>query len=79
MIASTISRIIVRVSRWSSTGNAATRPREVPGTVYEPGWVANYRDSAARSKPGNQSGALNRTNTAPQRRPSNHRDLVKSP
>ena len=26
MIANTISRIIVRVSRWSSTGNAAARP-----------------------------------------------------
>jgi hypothetical protein len=32
MIASTISRIIVRASRWSSTGNAAARPDRGPAT-----------------------------------------------
>jgi ABC-type branched-subunit amino acid transport system substrate-binding protein len=48
---------------------------EIEGLSASP----KYRDSAARSKPINQSDALNHAIPAPQRRLSNHRALVKSP
>jgi hypothetical protein len=79
MIAITISRIIARVSRWSSTGNAAARPDRSPAPPMSLDASPKYRDSAARSKPINQSGALNHAIPAPQRRLSNHSALVKSP
>jgi hypothetical protein len=59
MIASTISRIIARVSCWSSTGNAAAWPDSCPAPPMSLGALPKYRDSAARSKPISQSGVLN--------------------
>jgi hypothetical protein len=79
MIATTISRIIARVLRRSSTGNGAARPDSCPAPPMSLGASPKYRDSAARSKLINQSGALNHTIPAPQRRLSNHRAVVKSP
>jgi hypothetical protein len=79
MIANTVSRIIVRVLRWSSTGNAAARPERCPAPPVSLGASHKYRDSAARSKPINQSGAPNHTVPALQWRLSNHRDPLKSP
>lgn len=79
MSASTISRIIARVSCRSSTGNAAARPERCRALPTSLGALPKYSDSAARSKPINQSGALIHTIPAPQRRLSNHRALVKSP
>jgi hypothetical protein len=57
MIANTISRIIARVLRWSSTGNAAARPDRCPASPMSQGASPKYRDCVARSKPINQSGA----------------------
>jgi hypothetical protein len=79
MSANTISCIIVRMLRWSSTGNAAVRPDRRPVPPMSLGALPKYSDSAARSKPINQFRALNHTIPAPQRRLSNHRTLVKSP
>jgi hypothetical protein len=79
MIASTISRIIARVSRWSSTGNAAARPDRCPAPPMSLGPSPKYRDSIACSKPISQSGALNHTIHAPHRLPSNRRATIKSP
>jgi len=79
MIANTISRIIVRVSRRSPTGNAAAQPERRPAPPMSQGASPKYRDSAARSKPINQSGAINHTIPAPHRPPSNRRAPAKSP
>ena len=79
MIANTVSCIIARVLRWSSTGSAAARPERCPALPTSLGALPKYSNSAARSKSINQSGALNHTIPAPQRRLSNHRALVKSP
>jgi hypothetical protein len=79
MIERTISCIIVRVSRRSSTGNAAARPDTRPALSASLGASPKYRDGAARVEPINQTGALNHTNTVPQRHPSNHRAVGKSP
>jgi hypothetical protein len=79
MIVNTISRIIARVLCWSSTGNAPARPDRCPAPPMSQDASPKYSDSAARSKPINQSGALNRTILAPQRLLSNHRASLKSP
>jgi hypothetical protein len=79
MIANAISRIIVRVLRWSSAGNAAARLERCPASPVSLGASHKYRDSAARSKPINQSGAPNHTVLALQWRLPNHRAPLKSP
>jgi hypothetical protein len=79
MIANTISRIIMRVSRWSSTGNAAARPDRCPAPPMSLAASPKYRDGATHSKPISQSGTLNHTIPAPQRRLSNLRATAKSP
>ena len=75
MIANTISLTIARILCWSLTGNAPVRP--VP--PMSQGASPKYRDSATRSKPIEQSGALNHTILAPQRHLSDHRAPLKSP
>jgi hypothetical protein len=79
MIASTISRIIARVLRWSSTGNAAVPPDRCRVPPMSPAALPKYSDSAACSKPTDQSGVLNHTIPGASMRLSNHRALVKSP
>jgi hypothetical protein len=79
MIASTISRIIARVPRWSSTGDAAARPDRSPAPPMSLGVSPKYRDSNARPGPISQSSALDRTITAPHRSLSNRRATAKSP
>jgi hypothetical protein len=79
MIANTISRIIARVSRRSSTSNAAAPPDRCPALPMSLRASPKYRVSTAHSKPTSQSGALNHTMPAPQRPPSNRRAPLKSP
>ncbi len=79
MIASTFSRIIARVSCWSSTGNAAVRPNRSTAPPVSLGASPKYRDSSACPGPTNQSGALDPTITAPHRSLSNRRAKAKSP
>jgi hypothetical protein len=82
MIASAISRIIARVSRWSSTGNAAVWPHRCPASPISLGASLKYRNCITDSEPIGQSAALNYTIAAPQRLLSDHRDhraAVKSP
>jgi hypothetical protein len=74
-----ISRIIARVSRWSSTGDAAARPGRSLAPPMSLGASPKYRDNTAHSEPISQSGPLSHAVPAPQRRLSNHRALVKSP
>jgi len=79
MIARTISRIITRVSRRPSTGNAAARPDRWPAMRTSVRASPKYRVSTAHSKPTTQSGVLNHTMPAPQRPPSNRHAPLKSP
>jgi hypothetical protein len=79
MIAHTISRIIARVSRRSSTGNAAAQPDRCPAPRMSLRASPKYRVSTAHSKPPSQSGALNHARHAPQRPLSNRRAPLKSP
>jgi hypothetical protein len=78
MIANASSRIIVSMSRWSSTGNAIVRPDESPALPMSLDGSPKYRDSIAHSKPISRSGASH-TFTAPQRSMPNRRAGVKSP
>jgi hypothetical protein len=50
MIANTVFRIIVRVSRWLLTGNAAARPDSCPARRRSLCASLKYRDSAAHPK-----------------------------
>jgi hypothetical protein len=79
MIANTISRVIVHLSRWSSSGNAAARPNSCPALPMSLRASPKYRDSIAHSKQISQSGALNHSIPAPQRLMPNHRAALKSP
>ena len=79
MIASTISRIIVRVSRWSSTGNPAARPDSCPALRMTLRASPKYCDSTAHSKQISQSPALSQTIPAPQPLLPSRRATVKSP
>ena len=79
MIARTISRIFARLSRRSSTGNAAAPPDRCPALPTSLRAAPKYRVSTVHSKPTSQSGALNHTLPTPQRPPSNDRGPLKSP
>ncbi len=59
MIASTISRVIARVSRWSSTGNATARPkgRQAPHVTLQVPF--KHSVSATLSTPITRSGVPN--------------------
>jgi hypothetical protein len=79
MSATTISRIIACVSRWSSTGDAAARLRRCPPLHLRQHASPKHADSTAHSKPITRSGARNNVIPAPQRPlPANH-GPIKSP
>ena len=78
MIATTISRIIVRVSRWSPTGNAPAWPDRSQAPPMSLASSPKYRDSDAHSKPINQSSVLDHAIPTPHRPLLNHRAVVKS-
>ena len=78
MIANTISRTILGVSRWSETGDADVRPDESSALPMSLDAFPKSRDSVAHSKQIGQSGA-NHTVPAPQRSLPNRRAPVKSP
>jgi hypothetical protein len=59
MIANTISRIIVRVSRWSSTGNPAARPERQPASHVMLQLSLKHSVSAALPNPITWSGVRN--------------------
>ena len=79
MIASTIPRIIVRVVRWSSTGNATARPDRCLTPPVSRDALPKYRENIAQPAPISPSGALDHTTTAPPRSLSNLRATAKSP
>jgi hypothetical protein len=79
MIASTIPRIVARVSRWSSTGNAAARPDRSRAPLMSLGASPKYRDGAALSNPITQSGVRNHKGITHRRLLPARRATVKSP
>ena len=79
MSANTISRIIVSVSRWSSTGNPAARPDSCPTLPMSLRALSKYCDTTAHSKQISQSGALNQTIPPPHSLLSKRGATVKSP
>ena len=79
MIANTISRIIVRVARWSSTGNAAARPERRPASHLTLQVSPKHTVSAALSNPTTRSGVLNHKGLAHTRLLLARRATIKSP
>jgi hypothetical protein len=59
MIANTISRIIARVSRWSSTGDPAVRPERRPASHVTLQVSPKHSASVALSSPITRSGVRN--------------------
>jgi hypothetical protein len=79
MIANTISRIIARVPRRSSTGDAAARLSRCPALHLTQRASPKHNDSTAHSKPITRSGAHNNIISAPQRLLPARRAAIKSP
>jgi hypothetical protein len=79
MIANTISRIIVRVSRWSSTGNAAARSERRPASHVMLQVSPKHSVSTALSNPITRSGVLNQKVLAHTRLLLIRRATIKSP
>jgi hypothetical protein len=79
MIGNMISRIILRVLRWSSTGNAPTRPESRPARRRSLRALHTHRVSTAHSKQITRSGALIHMIPEPKRLLSDHRAPLKSP
>ena len=79
MIANTISRIIARVSRQSSTGNATARPDRCLTPHSRLYAASKYNASAAHAKSVTQSGTRNRMILAPRRLQPTPRTAIKSP
>jgi hypothetical protein len=79
MIANTISRIIVSVSRRSSTGNAAARPDRRPALHVTLNVSLRHGVSAALSNPITRSGARNHKVLAHRRLLLDRRATIKSP
>jgi hypothetical protein len=79
MSANTISRIIVRVSRWSSTGNTAARPKRRPASHVTLNVSPKHSVSAALSNPITRSGVLNHKVLAHTRLLLARRARIKSP
>jgi len=78
MIGNTISRIIVRVLRWSSTGNAAARP-DSPASHVTLHVSPKHSVRAALSNPITRSGVRNQKVVAHRRRSPGPRAAIKSP
>jgi hypothetical protein len=79
MSASTISRIIACVPRWSSTGDAAVRLRRCPALHLSQRASPKHSDGTAHSMPITRSGAHNNIIPAPQRLPPARHASIKSP
>lgn len=79
MIANTISRIIVHVSRWSSTGNAAARPERRPASHVTLQVSPKRGVNAALSNAITRSGVLNHRLLAHTRLLLTRRATIKSP
>jgi hypothetical protein len=79
MTADTISRIIVRASRWSSAGNAAVRPERRPASTVTLQASPKHSVSAALSNPITRSDVRNHTVVAHRRRLPARRAMIKSP
>jgi hypothetical protein len=78
MSANTTARIITRVSRRSSTGNAPVQPARYPSAPVT--FTASPKPvSNAYSTPTSESGDLNQPIPAPHRRPSNRYFVAESP
>jgi hypothetical protein len=79
MIANTISRIIARVSRWSSTGNATVRPESRPAAHVTLQVSPKHSVSAALSNPITRSGVLDHKVVAHRPRLPARPATIKSP
>jgi hypothetical protein len=79
MIANTISRIITRVLRWSSTGNAAARPESRPASQVTLQVSPKHSVRAALSNPSTRSGVRYHKIVAHRRRLPARRATIKSP
>ena len=79
MTANTISRITVRVSRWSSTGNAAVWLERHPAPHLTLKGSPKHSVSSALSNPITQSGVLNHKVRAHARLSLARRATIKSP
>jgi hypothetical protein len=79
MSASTISRILAYVPRWSSTGDAAAWLRRCPVLHLSQRASPKHSDGTAHSKPITRSGAYNNIIPAPQRLLPVRRAPIKSP
>jgi hypothetical protein len=78
MIPNTISRIIVRVSRWSSTSNTAARPERRPASHVTLQVSPKHSVSAALSNPITRSGVRNHKVVAHRRLLPARRATIKS-
>jgi hypothetical protein len=79
MSASTISRIIVRVSRWSSTSNAAARPERRPTSHATLQVSPKHSVGTALSNPITRSDVRNHKVVAHRRLLLARRATIKSP
>jgi hypothetical protein len=79
MIANTSSRIIARLLRWSSTGNAAARPERRPASHMTLHVSLKHSVSAALSNPITRSGVRNHKVLAHTRLLLARRATIKSP
>jgi hypothetical protein len=79
MIAHTISRFIVRVSRWSSTGDAAVRPERRAASPVTLHASPKHSVSTALSNPISRFGVRNHKALAYRRRLPARRATIKSP
>jgi hypothetical protein len=79
MIASTIFRIIARVSRWSLTGNAAASPARRPASHVTLQVSSEHSVSAALSNPIARSGVRNHKVLAHRRPLPVRHATIKSP
>jgi hypothetical protein len=77
MIANANPRIIVRLSRWSSTGNAPAPPDRPPAPPTSLDTSPKPRHNNAHSTTTNGSAALNHTVPAPHRLLSNRRTTAR--
>jgi hypothetical protein len=79
MSASTISRIIACIPRWSSPGHAAAWLRRCQALHLRPRASPKHNDGSAHSKPITRSGAHNDIIPAPQRLLPARHTTIKSP
>jgi hypothetical protein len=79
MITTTVSRIIVRVSRWSSTGNAALWPKRHPASHMTLQVSSKHSASTALSNLITRSGVRNHKVRTHRRLLPPRRATIKSP